>query len=129
MEYLKRNNKSTLGWTEKYCPKKINEVIGNNKIINEILTWIRLFEEKYKDNQKKRKLSKKSGKKVKLKMNKSSMLITGNHGVGKTCIAHAILNTLGYVVQVLNLSKIKNNKSIKNVIDKRGDNRDYPDYV
>lgn len=40
----------------------------------------------------------------------SCMIITGNHGVGKTCIVHSILNSLGYYIETINYSKIKSSK-------------------
>ena len=48
----------------------------------------------------------------------SCLLITGNHGVGKTCSVYAILNDLGYTIQVINFSRIKTNKNIKDIIDR-----------
>jgi hypothetical protein len=48
---------------------------------------------------------------------KSCMIIIGNHGVGKTCVVYSVLNTLGYVTQVVNFGKIKTNKNIKEVIE------------
>ena len=48
----------------------------------------------------------------------SCLLITGNHGVGKTCATYAILNDLGYIIQVVNFSRIKTNKNIKDIIDR-----------
>ena len=48
----------------------------------------------------------------------SCLLITGNHGVGKTCSVYAILNDLGYSIQVINFSRIKTNKNIKDIIDR-----------
>ena len=49
---------------------------------------------------------------------KSCLLITGNHGVGKTACIHAILNDLGYTIQILNFSKITTGKNIKDVIER-----------
>ena len=46
------------------------------------------------------------------------MLITGNHGVGKTCAVYAILNDMGFSIQVVNFSRIKTNKNIKDIIDR-----------
>ena len=49
---------------------------------------------------------------------KSCLLLTGNHGVGKTSSVHAILNELGYTIQIINFSKIKTGKNIKDVIER-----------
>ncbi len=57
--------------------------------------------------------------KKKINNEKSScLLITGNHGVGKTCSVYAILNELGYVIQIVNFSRIKTTKNIKDIIDR-----------
>ncbi len=48
----------------------------------------------------------------------SCLLVTGNHGVGKTCAVHAILNDLGYTINVVNFSRIKTSKNIKDIIDR-----------
>jgi len=70
---------------EKYIPKKIDEIIGNKKAINDIIQWLKKFE----------------------KNKCSCLLITGEHGVGKTMISTIILNELNYDVQQLNFYKIK----------------------
>jgi DNA polymerase III delta prime subunit len=49
---------------------------------------------------------------------KSCLIITGNHGVGKTSSIHAILNELKYVIQIINFSKITTGKNIKDVIER-----------
>lgn len=48
----------------------------------------------------------------------SCLLITGSHGSGKTCAVYAILNDLGYSIQIINFSRIKTNKNIKDIIDR-----------
>ncbi len=48
----------------------------------------------------------------------SCLLVTGNHGVGKTCAVYAILNDLGYTINVVNFSRIKTSKNIKDIIDR-----------
>ena len=48
---------------------------------------------------------------------KSCIVITGNHGVGKTCLINAILNSLGFAIQIVNFGKIKTNKNIKEIIE------------
>jgi DNA replication protein DnaC len=50
----------------------------------------------------------------------SCLLVTGNHGVGKTCSVYAILNELGFTIQVVNFSRIKTNSRIKHLPAPRG---------
>ncbi len=57
-------------------------------------------------------------KDYKTKTDKTScLIITGNHGIGKTCSVLAILNENNYTIQTLNLSKIKTNQNIKETLD------------
>jgi DNA polymerase III delta prime subunit len=46
----------------------------------------------------------------------SCMIVTGNHGVGKTSSVHAILTELNYEIQIINFNKIKTGKNIKDII-------------
>lgn len=48
----------------------------------------------------------------------SCLLVTGNHGVGKTCSVYAILNELGYEIQTINFSRIQKADNIKDIIDR-----------
>ena len=48
----------------------------------------------------------------------SCMIVTGEHGVGKTCGVFAILHELGYSAQTINFNRIQKNKNIKEVIDR-----------
>ena len=170
MEILELNDKTSSAWIDKYRPLKINEIVGNNKAIYQIIQWIKNFDknkreyfdkmEKLKLNKKKKNPSKKPKKEkntedTEIEANEneneneevdeiveetndenedtevkpaffgsgnneksSCLLITGNHGVGKTCSTYAILNDLGYTIQVVNFSRIKTNKNIKDIIDR-----------
>ena len=166
MEYLEAHENINTSWTDKYCPLTIKDIIGNDRSVKSIITWLNSFEE----NRKKFLSEKKGKRKIKIKISpddydademadekvdlnpdvfsdkdndkepedyvadfedlcakkskpnkanqpKSCLLVTGNHGVGKTCIVSAILNTLDYKIQVINFGKIKTNKNIKDVIE------------
>ena len=188
MEFLEDIDKSSNSWIDKYRPMKINEIIGNTKSINQIIIWLKGFDNNKKEyllkNEKNKNLKKKKDKaKIKAKdkskeieietetdkinknnnLEKSSiidnlenaentdntdnidnidniddeiseplvkissynnneksscLLITGNHGCGKTCSIYAILNDMKYSIQVINFSRIKTNKNIKDIIDR-----------
>lgn len=47
---------------------------------------------------------------------KKNLMLTGNHGIGKTSIAHVILSSLGYTIRTVNLNDVKNNKNIDTII-------------
>ena len=175
MEILEITDNCSSAWIDKFKPHKINEIVGNNKAIYQIVQWIKNFDKnkkEYFDKIGKLKLSKKIDAKKKKKVVKkeetdlnddenndtnndindteandenendddenddtteninllrketghndksSCLLITGNHGVGKTCSVYAILNDLGFAIQVVNFSRIKTNKNIKDIIDR-----------
>jgi hypothetical protein len=61
---------------------------------------------------------KKSTKKNQNNEEHGCLLITGEHGVGKTCTVMAVLNNLKYSVQSVNLSKLGSNKNVPDYIKK-----------
>lgn len=134
-------------WTEKYYPKKITDLIGNNKAINSIIQWLKSFNKNKKEILKKNKNNKIKSVKVdilkkvdnilnvensdcykELKVNKegifSCLLVTGNHGVGKTCLVNTILNNLNYEIKTISFSKIQKLDNIKDIINKITNNND-----
>lgn len=50
--------------------------------------------------------------------NHSSLLILGNHGVGKTCAVKTILNNMNYECELINMHSIAANKNIDDAINK-----------
>lgn len=58
---------------------------------------------------------KKSGKAIK---RHSCMIVTGNHGIGKTCIINTIVNELGYNVEKVNMCNLASSKNIMEKINK-----------
>lgn len=124
-------------FVEKYKPKLISEVIGNQAQIGQIDWWLNNYSKNrrafmsqpkgrkkkiiisledtetekvgdiYEDESKKT-FSKKKGD----DSQHSCLMVTGEHGVGKTCTVLAVLNNLGYTVQTIDLSKLGSNKMI-----------------
>ncbi|AYV75843.1 MAG: replication factor C large subunit [Terrestrivirus sp.] len=45
MEYIDDTNRDGTSWTAKYCPKNLDQIIGNTETINFIGTWLMKFEE------------------------------------------------------------------------------------
>ncbi len=152
-------NKSSSSWTDKYCPKKISEIVGNNKAIHSICEWLKNFDsnkkimlKKIKNNSTKRKTKKKkieieieenddvgdlselvenidtetdgdiispSKKQIKKRDGPfSCLLVSGNHGVGKTCSVYAVLNDYGYDIQTINFNKIQKIDNMRDIINK-----------
>lgn len=76
-------------WTEKYKPKKISEIVGQDKVIKEVIRWLNEW---------------KPGK---------ALLLTGPPGVGKTLIAETISREYGWLLIQLNASDERNAEAIE----------------
>jgi DNA polymerase III delta prime subunit len=137
MEFINEGDYKIMSWADKYKPKTAKEVIGHKKNINEIMEWLIEFEQEKKIlkevTEVKKKLDEitKTGDKIKIKeitekfneldkrnIPPSCLIMTGDHGVGKTCTLHAILTDQEYTIQTINFNKIKSTKNIKDIIDR-----------
>ncbi len=82
-------------WVEKYRPRTLRDVIGNNKVISEILQWAEEWEKgepRYK-----------------------AIILVGKPGCGKTTVARALAHDMGWGVIELNASDVRNEKKIKEI--------------
>jgi len=82
-------------WVEKYRPRRLKEVIGNNHAIAEILNWAGEWEQ-----------GEPSAK---------ALIIVGKPGCGKTTVARALAHDMGWGVIELNASDVRNEKKIKEI--------------
>ncbi len=136
----------TAYWKNKYFPKNIKELEIDTTTVNIIMGWItnynknkaaKLIEKKGGDahnEDKKANLwdevddstdlddtTEKNefvGEKIVNSPNKSCMILTGNHGVGKTATVVTILKSLDYTIYQINFNKIDNFKNIDDFIEK-----------
>lgn len=94
------------------------EIIQENLDLTENLDIIDLEQDNLELTENTENLDLVIKKDYKSKTDKTScLIITGNHGIGKTCSVLAILNENNYTIQTLNLSKIKTNQNIKETLD------------
>jgi len=84
-----------IDWTEKYRPKTLDEIVGNERAILDLKRWA---------NSWKRGVPK-----------KRAVILSGKAGTGKTSSALALANDLGWTPIELNTSDARNATKIKNV--------------
>ncbi|WP_456372443.1 replication factor C large subunit [Methanocaldococcus sp.] len=84
-----------LSWVEKYRPKSLKEVVGNEKVKEKLKRWI----ESYLKGEKPK-----------------PILLVGPPGCGKTTMAYALANDYGFEVIELNASDKRSGSVIKKIV-------------
>ena len=84
--------KTDLLWVEKYRPKKISDVVGNELAKNTFVNWL-------KDKQRRKK----------------AVLLYGPAGVGKTALVNAASNEFNFTIIEMNASDTRTEKAINKV--------------
>ena len=78
-------------WVNKYRPTNLSQIIGHKLQIKKIKDWLGLLKDKQKNN---------------------AIIISGNHGIGKTLTVRLILEEAGYIVRIINPSEIKDFRNL-----------------
>jgi hypothetical protein len=89
--------KSDLLWTNKYKPNNSSDLIINQDKINQIKHWLNNLKNNNKQTR--------------------TIIITGNHGIGKNLTINIILKELNYTINTLSSNNIKNKKTIDEIIN------------
>ena len=84
-------------WTEKYRPKSLDEIIGNERAITALRNWAHTWNVKGKTP------------------GKRAVILSGKAGTGKTSSALALANDLGWTVLELNASDARNATIIRRI--------------
>ena len=138
---------TTILWADKHKPQTISNILGNKSQIYQITEWLKNYEknkQSFLSNPKKRKknavkfdiepiepidpndpdaeielepIYTKSSKKKRADDQCSSLLLIGDHGVGKTLTATTILNELKYTTHTFNFNKLISNKNINETVE------------
>ncbi|XP_053392476.1 ATPase family AAA domain-containing protein 5-like [Mercenaria mercenaria] len=130
---------SSLLWTEKYCPAKTSEVLGNSGVMKKLKTWLTEWKHVLdREARKARKLLMKKNRGKQLPSKKdaddlwdddsdfdmdsedsddddslcNTMLLSGPHGCGKTSSVYALALELGFKVHEVNASSCRSGKQI-----------------
>jgi replication factor C subunit 1 len=82
-------------WINKYKPSNINQIIGNSEQISKFKDWL-----------------------LNLHNTKSQgIIISGNQGLGKTLTIKLILESLNYIVRIINPNEIKDHRILDDFYD------------
>jgi len=104
---------------DKYKPKSIDDIIGNKTVINDMIEWITSFYDttdflikhkllKETTKGRKKKIIDATNYELELSKRKSTLLITGNHGFGKTLITNLICKHLNInIINKTNLNTVE----------------------
>ena len=80
-------------WTEKYRPKNLNEIRGQEEAVSKIRSFFKSFPD-----------------------NKKALILHGPPGIGKTTLAYALASEESYEIFELNASDFRNKEKIQEVL-------------
>ncbi|KAI5058482.1 hypothetical protein GOP47_0026652 [Adiantum capillus-veneris] len=95
-----RTGVETEAWPQKYSPKNIGEIIGNQSVVKQLQDWLQQWFEQNSPN-KQQKGKKRGGDSSNVK---KAVLLSGPPGIGKTTSARVISNLLGFEAFEVNAS-------------------------
>lgn len=89
---------NNLPWTQKYRPKTLKKVVGNEKTVKKILDWLKKWGGSSKE--------------------KKAALLFGPPGVGKTVVVEAIANDFNYTLVEMNASDFRTAEQVERLISR-----------
>ncbi|KAF9191281.1 hypothetical protein BGZ50_009496 [Haplosporangium sp. Z 11] len=117
-------------WVDKYRPKKYTDLMGDERVNREVLSWIKewdqcVFGRKKKITPEHMKQQFKEFRKPDPlgRPDRKVLLLTGPPGLGKTTMAHVIAKQAGYNVVEVNASDDRTGASVKGKIESALENR------
>ena len=103
-------------WTDKYYPKVMKDIIGNQQQIRNLEIWLDTWDENILHGHKKE--QNKTIKKIPKteNVNARAAIISGPSGIGKTSSIRVLAKTKGYRIFELNASDKRNKDTINNSV-------------
>ena len=90
----------TTEWINKYQPKKIFELITNTTSVKTLSSWLGNYDKRKREILKTDKKNKKKDKNDPNSKFTSCVLVTGDHGVGKSTTVEIVLKEYNYEVHI-----------------------------
>ena len=111
-------------WTEKYKPRKLEDLVGNKDIVQSFKEWLVNWEENPLDLRAPEPIQRPGQKKKKSQwtqnkaVNKTAKacLISGSPGIGKTSMVSIVAKSLGLDTMFINASDKRSKKVIENML-------------
>ncbi|EER12026.1 replication factor C subunit, putative [Perkinsus marinus ATCC 50983] len=100
-------------WTEKYKPRTLKDLVGNNAPITKLRTWLQDWEKVHVHGQKKPVTFR--GRGVPENVNAKAVLVSGPPGIGKTTACRLVARELGYMPMEFNASDQRNKATVDNL--------------
>ncbi|XP_076902489.1 replication factor C subunit 1-like [Bidens hawaiensis] len=109
----------SLPWTDKYKPKALTDIIGNQSLVKQLHDWLKNWDNNFLNGA-----SKGKGKKPADSGAKKAILLSGTPGIGKTTSAKLVSQMLGFQTIEVNASdsRGKADKNIEKGIGSRTSN-------
>ncbi|KAF4758013.1 replication factor C subunit 1, partial [Perkinsus olseni] len=100
-------------WTDKYKPRTLKDLVGNNAPITKLRTWLQDWEKVHVHGQKKPVTFR--GRGVPENVNAKAVLVSGPPGIGKTTACRLVAQELGYIPMEFNASDQRNKATVDNL--------------
>ena len=104
-------------WTDLYRPTQIEDLVGNEGVVDQLVEWLRDWDDVIiRGNKKEINFRRGFNWKDMPNPNARAVLLSGPPGIGKTSAARIVCSQLGYEVLETNASDTRNKNSIQNIL-------------
>lgn len=111
-------------WTDLYRPLSVDDLVGNEGVVDQLYEWLKDWDDVVIRGNKKETAFRFGAKwQDQINPNAKAALLSGPPGIGKTSAARIVCRQLGYEVLETNASETRNKNSIQNVIGELSSNQ------